>query len=98
MPSGEAFVGPDAIVARLFSRLGEEWDGFTVQPHAFHDAGDTVTVEGRYTGVYKETGKAVDAQFCHIWTLADGTVTKFQQYADTGQFQDAMGVMSKHAG
>lgn len=91
MPSGEAWVGPDAVVTNLFARLGEEWNGFSVHPAAFHDAGDTVTVEGRYTGEYKKTGQAVDAQFCHIWTLADGKITKFQQYADTAQFQDTMG-------
>jgi len=90
MPSGEAWVGPDAVVANLFTKLGEEWNGFTVHPVSFHDAGGTVTVEGRYTGEYKETGKSIDAQFCHIWTLADGKITKFQQYVDTGQFQDAV--------
>jgi ketosteroid isomerase-like protein len=97
MPSGEPWVGPDAIVTNLFTRLGDEWNGFTVHPAAFHDAGDTVTVEGRYTGEYKATGKAVDAQFCHIWTLADGKITKFQQYANTAQFQDAMGARAGHA-
>jgi ketosteroid isomerase-like protein len=91
MPSGEAWVGPDAVVANLFVKLGEEWDGFTVHPASFHDAGETVVVEGRYTGAYKATGKSVDAQFCHVWTLAEGKITKFQQYVDTGKMQDAMG-------
>jgi ketosteroid isomerase-like protein len=92
MPSGDALVGPDAIVASLFAKLGEEWIGFAVHPASFHDAGDTVTVEGRYSGEYKETGKRIDAQFCHVWSLADGQITKFQQYVDTGQLQDVMGV------
>ena len=97
MPSGEAWVGPDAVVTNLFTRLGEEWNGFSVHPAAFHDAGDTVTVEGRYTGEYKQTGQAIDAQFCHVWTLAGGKITKFQQYTDTGQFQDAMGARPQQA-
>jgi ketosteroid isomerase-like protein len=91
MPTGEAWVGPDAIVKNLFIRLSEEWDGFSVNPKSFHDAGDVVTVEGRYTGKHNETGKALDAQFCHIWTLKDGKITAFQQYTDTAQLQDAMG-------
>jgi ketosteroid isomerase-like protein len=90
-PDGEAWVGPDAIVGNLFVKLMEEWDGFSVHPKSFHDAGDRVTVEGRYTGVHKETGKSLDAQFCHIWSLSNGKATKFQQYTDTGQFQDVMG-------
>ena len=40
---------------------------------------------GRYTGVYKAGGKSIDAQFAHFWTLRDGRVTRFQQYADTLQ-------------
>ena len=57
-PSGEAWVGPDAIVDNLFKRLGAEWDGFRVHPRSFHGAGGSVIVEGRYTGTYKPTGKS----------------------------------------
>ena len=31
MPSGEALVGPDAVLNNLFMRLGAEWDGFSVR-------------------------------------------------------------------
>jgi hypothetical protein len=78
-------------VQNLFMRLATEWDGFTVTPNEFYDAGDTVAVECRYTGAYKATGKSIDAQVCHVWTLSSGKVTSFQQYADTGQLQEAMG-------
>lgn len=91
MPSGEARVGPDAVLNNLFMRLREDWDGFTVHPISYHDAGDVVAVEGRYTAVHKVTGRPTDAQFCHVWSLKDGKVTKFQQYTDTGAFQEIMG-------
>jgi ketosteroid isomerase-like protein len=94
MPSGEAWVGPQAILDNLFVRLAGEWDGFAVHPRSFDDAGDVVTVQGRYTGAYKETGTSIDAQFCHVWTLKDGKITGFQQYTDTAQFQNAMGARS----
>jgi ketosteroid isomerase-like protein len=89
-PSGVPWVGPDAIVNNLFMKLGTEWDGFTVHPKSFYGAGDTVVVEGRYTGAYKPTGRSIDAQFCHIWDVKDGKVTRFQQYIDTAQMQRAM--------
>lgn len=91
MPSGDAWIGPDAIVNNLFARLAEEWDEFTVHPQTFHDAGDTIVVEARYTGTYTATGKQIDAQVCHVWTVEDGKITKFQQYADTAKLQDTMG-------
>jgi len=90
--SGEPWVGPDSIVQNLFMKLGTEWDGFTVHPKDFHDAGDTVVVEGRYTGSYKSTGSSADAQFCHVFKLKDGKVASFQQFVDTAQMQNVMGV------
>ena len=91
MPSGQAWVGPDAILNNLFMRIGTEWDGFTVHPKAFYSAGNSVIVEGRYTGTYKATGKQMDAQMCHAWDVHDGKVTRFQQYVDTAQLHSVMG-------
>jgi uncharacterized protein len=84
-PDGKAWIGADAIVENLFMRLGSEWDGFTVTANEFHDAGDTVVAECRYTGAYKATGKSINVQACHVWTFSDGKVTSFQQYVDTAQ-------------
>ncbi len=90
-PSGAAWVGSDAIVSNLFVKLGSEWDGFAVHPQQFHDAGNTVVVEGRYSGTYKATGADLDAQFCHVFTFGNDKVTRFQQFTDTAQFQATMG-------
>ncbi|MGH9382951.1 MAG: nuclear transport factor 2 family protein [Vicinamibacterales bacterium] len=91
MPSGEAWVGPDAVLNNLFMKLGGEWDGFAVRPKSFHGADDSVIVEARYSGTYKATGKSIDAQVCHVWDIKDGKMTRFQQYVDTAKIQDAMG-------
>ncbi len=90
-PDGGAWIGGDAVVANLFMRLATEWDGFTVTPEKLHDAGDVVVAECRYTGVFKATGKSIDAQACHVWRFSDGRATHFRQYVDTAQMQDAMG-------
>jgi ketosteroid isomerase-like protein len=82
---GNPYIGPGAILQGVFLRLATEWDGFAANPREFHDAGETVIVTGRYSGAYKATGKKIDAQFAHFWTLAGGKVTRFQQYADTLQ-------------
>ncbi len=93
-PDGEPFVGPEDILNKLFVRLGGEWDGFAATPSIWHDAGNTVVVEGRYTGTFKETGKSIDSHFCHVWTVRDGKIVKFQQYTDTVAQHEAMGVAS----
>jgi hypothetical protein len=90
--NGKAWIGGEAITQNLFAKLAEDWDGFTVTPTSFHDAGDSVVAEGRYTGTHKTTGKKIDMQFCHVWRLSGGRVKSFQQYCDTAQIQDAAGV------
>ena len=90
-PDGNPWIGPDAIVQNLFVKLAGDWDAFTVHPKEFHDAGDTVVAEGRYTGTHKATGKSLDAQFCHVLRFKDGKVTSFQQFVDTAQLQDVSG-------
>lgn len=91
MASGEAWVGPDAVLKNLFMKLGAEWDGFSVHPKSFHGAGDSVIVEVRYSDTYKATGKSMDTQACHVWDVKGGKVTRFQQYVDTAKLQDVMG-------
>ncbi len=91
-PSGGAFHGPDSVLNELFMKLNEEWDDFTVTPSTFHDAGDHVIVEGRYSGTFKETGIKNDTPFCHIWEYKGGKIIKFQQYTDTAELQRVMGV------
>ena len=91
-PDGKPWLGPDAILNNLFIKLGTEWDGFTVTPREFHDAGSVVVVDARYTGVYKETGKSLDAQVCHVLKWRDGKLASFQQYVDTAQLQEVVGV------
>jgi uncharacterized protein len=79
------YQGPQGVLNGVFLRLATEWDGFAVHPEAFHDAGGTVIVTGRYSGTYKGTGNKLDAQFAHVWTIRDGKVASFQQYTDTLQ-------------
>jgi ketosteroid isomerase-like protein len=82
---GNPYRGPEAILGGVFARLGSEWDGFAASPEEFLDAGDTVVVLGRYRGTCKATGRSMDAQLAHVWRVADGKATRFQQYTDTLQ-------------
>ena len=83
------YFGHTAVVEGVFARLGSEWEGFAATPDSFLDAGETVVTQGHYSGVYKDSGKLVRAQFAHILTLRKGKVVWFQQYTDTRQFVDA---------
>ena len=89
-PDGAAWVGPQAVLEKLFMRLGSEWEGFSVSVGTLHDAGEYVVMEGRYTGLYKPSGKSLDAQMCHVLRFRGGKLLSFQQYVDTAQLQSVM--------
>ncbi len=80
---GNPYRGPDAVARGIFARCGSEWDGFAVAVEEIIDAGDTVVALGRYKGTYKATARPQNTQFVHVWRLAGGRATRFQQYADT---------------
>ena len=90
IPYAGTYRGPDAVVAGVFGPLLAEWDGFRVAPDEFVDGGDTVVAQGRYSGTYKETGKAMSCAFAHVWTLRGGKVVRFRQHVDSALFQAAM--------
>lgn len=80
---GNPYRGPDAVLGGVFARLAADWDGFGVEAETFHDAGDTIIMNGRYVGTCKATGRAINPQVAHVWTIADGKAAGFQQLVDT---------------
>ena len=77
--------GLNQVVEGVFTRIGLEFPGLTIQVDELLDAGDKIVMLGRYHGVRKATGKGFQAQVAHIWTISTGKATKFQQYLDTYQ-------------
>jgi hypothetical protein len=80
---GNPYLGPEAVANGVFARCIGEWDGFAVNMDDLLDAGDRVVALGRYAGTHKATGRAMNPQVAHVWTITDGLATRFQQYADT---------------
>lgn len=77
--------GPAAVLHNVFGGIAAQFRDFRVIPQRFHDAADTVIVEGRYQAT-ATTGDEVDAQVCHVWTVRERKIAAFQQYTDTLQF------------
>jgi len=81
---GNPYIGGEAIVKGVFARLGEEWDNFHLTDLKLHDmSNNMVLTTGRYQGSYKKNGAPLDIQMAHLWTLKDGKIVSFQQFADT---------------
>ena len=77
------YVGPQAVLEGVFMRLGDDLDEFAVQPERYIDGGDSVVMTGRYSAIAKATGRPVNPQVVHIWTVEGGKLATFQQHIDT---------------
>jgi len=91
---GNPYVGPEAVAGGVFARCIGEWDGFAVAMDDLLDAGDRVVAIGRYAGSCKATGRAMNPQAVHVWTLDQGRIVRFQQHIDTLDVARATGAAS----
>ena len=89
-PYPGTFIGPQAVLEGIFIRIGTDWDGFRADAFEFIDGGDQVVALGRYSGTYRATGRAMNAAFAHVWTLRDGSITRYRQYLDSRKLAEAL--------
>lgn len=91
LADGNPYMGFDAIAAGVFARIGNEWEYWNLTDIKLHEMSDNqVLATGRYNAKYKKNGAQIDLQMAHLWTLKDGKIIAFQQYADTKGINDAM--------
>jgi len=92
LADGNPYIGPDAVLAGVFSRLGDKYASFGLKDIELHDmTNNQVLATLRYDATMKNTEKTIDVQVAHLWTLKDGKIIGFQQYADTKKLADAEG-------
>jgi ketosteroid isomerase-like protein len=88
---GNPYIGPEAIIQGDMGRIGADWEYWTITDQVYHLTLEAmVIVTARYNAKHKITGKVIRAQVTHMWTLKDGKITRFQQYADTLQVKNAL--------
>ncbi|MFT4899962.1 MAG: ketosteroid isomerase-like protein [Flavobacteriales bacterium] len=88
--NGGNYVGADEVFQHVFTEFGKEWTDWKAEAREFLEASDDIIVVGTYSGIFKKSGKKMEAEFMHRYTLNAGVVTIFQQYTDTGLFAKAM--------
>ena len=88
------FQGPSAIpfagtrrgrekVAQFFSLVGQNLEFEQFEPCEFVVQGDTVAVLGYERSLIKPTGRTLEQEWAHVYTLRDGKIAKFQAFEDT---------------
>ncbi|GAA3190545.1 nuclear transport factor 2 family protein [Nonomuraea roseoviolacea] len=88
--AGGSFHGPREAMAGIWGPINA---AFATAPYAerWHEAADgTVVVAGTYRGVARSTGRAYEAEFVHLWEVADGRISRLHQYTDTARWHEAL--------
>ena len=79
LPQGGSWRGRDEV-GEFFKGLGEAYDEISIDVTDFIDGGDQVVGVG--VGQGKRGGNDVEYGFTHVFTVGDGKVTRFREYAD----------------
>ena len=90
MPYGGVYQGFPEIAANVFGPITSDVEGFTAKPDEIIPAGDDRVLA---TGTYRGKGAAgeVATPFAHLWTVRNGRVSHFVQFADTHLFRQSTG-------
>ena len=70
-------------VREFFSSLARLQDPLEFEPKEYLADRDKVVVQGHYGWRVKSTGRIFESDFVHVFTFQNGTVVRFQEYADT---------------
>lgn len=90
MPYGGVYRGFSEIASNVFGPISSDVQGFTAKPDEIIPAGEDRVLA---IGTYRGTGAQgeVAAPFAHLWTVRDGQITHFVQFADTHLFRQSTG-------
>jgi uncharacterized protein len=88
LPWGGRYTGLDGARA-FFAALAQHTDAMP-EPIAYIPAGNDVAVYGRLRGKARLTGKPIDLDIVHIWTVHDDRVVRFAAYIDTPAMRGAL--------
>lgn len=90
MPYGGSYRGGQAVLENVFAPLAGDVRNFVVRPD------ELLAVEGNRVlaiGTYRGEGAdgPLSVRFAHLWTVRDGKVARFEQFADSHTFRQAVG-------
>src|SRR3954453_13809158 len=78
-------VGPQPVADGAFMRGGEIGENLSLDVTRLVAEGDTVVALGSSSWTRAGSGEPAEVKIAHVWTLADGMVTRFQQHIDTAK-------------
>ena len=78
--------------------LGENLEFEQFEPREFVAQGDMVVALGYERSLIKPTGRTIEQEWAHVYTLRDGKIAKLRVFEDTAQFVVAFGAAQEGGG
>jgi uncharacterized protein len=97
LPLAGTYRGHDAV-ANFFQKLSAEWEILDFQPREFVAEGDRVLVVGWERAKVKATNRTAEVDWIMSFTVRNGKIAIFREYADTKALADAYGAIARAAG
>ncbi len=89
-PEGEQTFRGRAGLKRWIDGIREIWDEWRMEQERFIVAGDRVVVLIHIVARGHHSGVALDRETAHIWSTADGRVTRCEVYFDRAEALDRL--------
>jgi uncharacterized protein len=90
-PGADQYFGHEGIVEVLSEWIGA-FEGYTVKPERFIDAGDNVVVIQRETAQHKGTETGIDRRTASVYTMRGGRAIRIDHYLDIPKALEAAGL------
>jgi ketosteroid isomerase-like protein len=84
-PEGEQVFRGRTGLKRWIETIQEIWDEWRMEPERFVCSGDRVVVLIRIVARGELSGVELDRETAHVWSIADGRVTRCEVYFDRSE-------------
>ena len=84
--------GAEAVFKEVIGPTNEKIEKFRVRMKKFFAVGDHVVAIGSFRGRGKSTGRELDADTAHVWTLLNGKAARFEGFHDPTEWREALGL------
>jgi ketosteroid isomerase-like protein len=91
IPDGGVFIGPEGIRAYM-TRFLEAWESLTMSAESFREAGDTVLVKVKQTGIGQDSRVPVKLSYFHLWTFRGRMVIRLESILSEAEALEAAGL------
>jgi ketosteroid isomerase-like protein len=90
-PDAGTYLGIDAV--RDYTRgFLEPWTRIAIEAEEITEAGDTVVVAVRQSGVGSESGASTEFRYFHVWSFRGGKAIRLETFRERAEALEAAGL------